>query len=117
MSRETAEQCIRALATDRYSDGRYHRRSTRNSIPISAGWLNRAAALGRHVIDRCNLTVCSSRRQADLAEFLAGHRVEIVASLPCYRAEQTDAQRGEGVFEKSIEALRRLEAARLRPSG
>jgi radical SAM/Cys-rich protein len=43
-----------------------------------------------------------------LAEFLAGHRVEIVASLPYYRASQTDAQRGEGVFEKSVEALQLL---------
>ncbi len=46
--------------------------------------------------------------QADLGEFLAGHRVEIVASLPSYRASQTDAQRGEGVFEKSVEALQLL---------
>jgi radical SAM/Cys-rich protein len=46
--------------------------------------------------------------QADLAEFLANHRVEIIASLPSYRASQTDAQRGDGVFEKSMEALRLL---------
>jgi radical SAM/Cys-rich protein len=46
--------------------------------------------------------------QTDLAEFLANHRVEIIASLPSYRAGQTDAQRGDGAFEKSIEALRLL---------
>lgn len=64
-----------------------------------------------HVIDRCNLTVLLSRPQEDLAEFLARHEVEIIASLPCYTAEKTDAQRGTGVFEKSIEALRLLNAA------
>jgi len=59
-------------------------------------------------MDRCNLSVLLLPSQADLAEFLAGHRVEIVASLPYYRAGQTDAQRGEGTFEKSIQALRLL---------
>lgn len=65
---------------------------------------------GLHVIDRCNLTVLLSRPQEDLAEFLARHEVEIIASLPCHTAEKTDAQRGSGVFEKSIEALRLLNA-------
>jgi radical SAM/Cys-rich protein len=46
--------------------------------------------------------------QSDLAEFLAAHRVEVIASLPYYRTAQTDAQRGEGVFQKSIEGLRLL---------
>ena len=59
-------------------------------------------------MDRCNLSVLLLPSQADLAKFLAGHRVEIVASLPYYRASQTDAQRGEGVFDKSIHALRLL---------
>jgi MoaA/NifB/PqqE/SkfB family radical SAM enzyme len=63
-------------------------------------WLvEQSRALGRHVMDRCNLSVLLLPSQADLAEFLAGHRVEIVASLPYYRSSQTDAQRGEGVFE------------------
>ena len=55
-------------------------------------------------MDRCNLSVLLLPSQADLAEFLAAHQVEIVASLPYYKAPQTDAQRGDGVFEKSIEA-------------
>src|SRR4029078_7399613 len=59
-------------------------------------------------MDRCNLSVLLLPSQADLADFLALHRVEIVASLPYYRASQTNAQRGEGVFEKSIDALQRL---------
>jgi radical SAM/Cys-rich protein len=59
-------------------------------------------------MDRCNLSVLLLPSQADLSEFLAHHRVEVVASLPSYRAMQTDAQRGEGVFEKSIRALQLL---------
>jgi len=72
-------------------------------------WLvEQARVLGRKVIDRCNLTVLLLPSQADLAEFLARHQVEIIASLPSYRAGQTDAQRGEGIFEKSLEAIRLL---------
>jgi radical SAM/Cys-rich protein len=73
--------------------------------------------LGRHVIDRCNLTILLVGGQHDLAEFLAAHQVEVVASLPCYLAENCDAQRGDGVFEKSIEALRRLNAVGYGRSG
>ena len=67
-----------------------------------------ARRLGARVIDRCNLTVLLIPGQQDLAAFLAEHHVEIVASLPCYLPQNTDAQRGEGVFERSIAALRRL---------
>jgi len=67
-----------------------------------------ARSLGLHVIDRCNLTVLFEPDQANLADFLAEHQVEIVASLPCYTAENVDQQRGRGVFEKSIAALRKL---------
>ncbi|WP_164103596.1 arsenosugar biosynthesis radical SAM (seleno)protein ArsS [Candidatus Laterigemmans baculatus] len=63
---------------------------------------------GRHVIDRCNLTVLSEPGQEETAEFLAEHRVEVIASLPCYSAKNVDTQRGRGVFERSIEGLRRL---------
>jgi len=72
-------------------------------------WLvERATQQGCHVIDRCNLTVLFQPGMEDLPEFLAGHQVEIVASLPCYTAENVDQQRGRGVFEKSIRALRVL---------
>ncbi|MGZ5040512.1 MAG: arsenosugar biosynthesis radical SAM (seleno)protein ArsS [Usitatibacter sp.] len=67
-----------------------------------------ARALGARVIDRCNLTVLFEPGQEDLAQFLADHRVEIVASLPCYTPELVDRQRGEGVYELSIAAIRRL---------
>ena len=107
MSRETAECCIQALA-----------KTDIPTVDITGGapelnpnfrWLvEQSRALGRHVMDRCNLSVLLLPSQADLAEFLAGHRVEIVASLPYFRASQTDAQRGEGIFEKSVEALRLL---------
>lgn len=67
-------------------------------------------AQGRHVMDRCNLTVLFEPGQEDLAEFLAQHKVEIVASLPCYGPDNVNAQRGEGVFELSIAALQKLNA-------
>jgi radical SAM/Cys-rich protein len=66
--------------------------------------------LGRHVIDRCNLTILLAPRFEHLAGFLAEHQVEVVCSLPHTRRVSTDRQRGEGVFEASIEALRRLNA-------
>jgi radical SAM/Cys-rich protein len=69
-----------------------------------------ARALGAHVIDRCNLTVLEEAGQDDLADFLAGQGVEIVASLPCYTEELVDRQRGKGVYESSIRALKRLNA-------
>ncbi len=62
----------------------------------------------RHVMDRCNLTVLFEDGQENLAEFLAENEVEIVASLPCYSAANVDAQRGEGVFQKSVRALQLL---------
>lgn len=70
--------------------------------------VTRARALGRKVMDRCNLTITQLPNYADLPEFLAAHQVEVVASLPFYAAQATDAQRGEGVFAQSIAALRRF---------
>ena len=62
------------------------------------------------MIDRCNLTILSEPGQDDLAEFLAEQGVCITASLPCYSAENVDRQRGDGVFERSINGLRQLNA-------
>ena len=62
----------------------------------------------RHIIDRCNLTILLEPGFEDLAEFLAEHNVEIIASMPCYELENVDAQRGEGVFDASIKALQYL---------
>jgi radical SAM/Cys-rich protein len=104
MRRETAELCVAMLA-----------KTDIPTVDITGGapelnpnfrWLvEQATKLNRHVMDRCNLSVLLLPSQADLAEFLAHHRVEVVASLPYFRAAQTDAQRGDGVFDKSIEAL------------
>ncbi len=107
MSRETMALCLDVLA-----------RAGIPTLDVTGGapemnphfrWLvAEARGLGRHVIDRCNLTILLAPGHDDLAEFLARMRVEVVASLPCYLQENTDAQRGDGVFEKSIAALRRL---------
>lgn len=65
---------------------------------------------GLRVIDRCNLTILSEPGQEDLSDFLASHQVDIVASLPCYLEDNVDAQRGSGVFERSIDGLQQLNA-------
>ena len=70
----------------------------------------RSRESGREVIDRCNLTVLLEPGMEEMAEFLAVNQVRIVASLPCYTEENVDAQRGRGVFEKSIRVLRSLNA-------
>ncbi len=69
-----------------------------------------ARSLDRHVIDRSNLTILLAKSFEHLPQFLAENSVEIVASLPCYVEENTDAQRGDGAFSKSIKALRQLNA-------
>jgi radical SAM/Cys-rich protein len=69
-----------------------------------------AAGLGLKVIDRCNLTILEEAGYEDLADFLAALGVEIVASLPCYLENNVDRQRGNGVFETSLRALRKLNA-------
>lgn len=107
MSRETMQRCLDVLA-----------RSPIPIVDVTGGapelhpdfrWLvAEARALGRHVIDRCNLTILEAPSHRDLPEFLAAHRVEVVCSLPHYARLSTDRQRGEGVHERSIRALRRL---------
>lgn len=69
-----------------------------------------ARGVGAHVIDRNNLTIIETKAFAWLPEYLASHQVEIFASLPCYSAANVNAQRGDGVFEKSIAALKKLNA-------
>lgn len=104
MSRETLEACLDFLAN-----------SDIPTLDITGGApemhpafdeiVQRARAMGRHVIDRCNLTITRLPNYAYLPEFLAEHKVEVIASLPHYALELTDAQRGGGVFEQSIAAL------------
>ncbi len=67
-----------------------------------------ARAMGKKVIDRCNLTILTLEGYEDYAQFLADNQVEVVASLPCYSSENVEEQRGEGVFDASIEGLQML---------
>ena len=72
--------------------------------------VNECVKRGKHIIDRCNLTVLLLPNKTHLPQWLADRGVEIVCSLPHYRKRNTDLQRGDGTFEKSIEALQRLNA-------
>ena len=107
MSRETFELCLAAI-----------KRIGRPDVDLTGGapelnphfrwFVESARDLGCTVIDRCNLTVLVTGSQAGLAEFLARNDVRIIASLPYFLGSRTDAQRGDGVFDKSIRALRKL---------
>lgn len=109
MTRQTMEQCLAALA-----------RTEIPTVDITGGapelnpnfrfLVEECKKLGRHVMDRCNLTILETGPHRDLPDFLAKHQVEVVCSLPHYRALGTDRQRGAGVYEKSIAALKRLNA-------
>ena len=70
--------------------------------------VERSTAAGKRVMDRCNLTIAQLPNYRYLPEFFAEHRVEVVASLPHYRAKNTDSQRGDGVFEDSLATLHEL---------
>jgi radical SAM/Cys-rich protein len=107
MTRETAEVCMQVLE-----------KTTIPRVDITGGapelnpnfrWLvEKAVQLKRIVMDRCNLTVLQVKGQEDLPEFLASNRVEIYCSLPYYQERETDRQRGNGVFLRSVDALLRL---------
>ena len=79
-------------------------------IPDFRYFVTEARRLNAKIIVRHNLTVMFEDGQADLPEFFAANEAEVVCSLPYFLAQQTDAQRGGGVFEKSVEALKRLNA-------
>ena len=78
--------------------------------PLFRTLVSAARARGIGVIDRCNLTVLLEPGQQDTARFLADNNVRIVASLPCYLRENVDRQRGDGVFDSSLQVLRQLNA-------
>ncbi|MFO0724188.1 MAG: arsenosugar biosynthesis radical SAM (seleno)protein ArsS [Myxococcota bacterium] len=109
MSRETMEACLAAIDQTGVP-----------TVDITGGapelnphfeWLIEAlAARKKHIIDRCNLTILETGRHQHLPELFARHRVELVCSLPHVQARSTDAQRGAGVYERSIRALQRLNA-------
>lgn len=73
-------------------------------------FVERARLAGARVLDRCNLTILEEAGYEYLPAYLAAHEVEVIASLPCYTVENVARQRGPGVFEKSIAALRKLNA-------
>lgn len=107
MERETLELIPRVLAARKLSTLDL----TGGAPELHEGFRNlvsTAHAQGCRIIDRCNLTILLEPGQEGLAEFLAEHRVEIVASLPCYSMGNVDKQRGKGTFEKSITALQKL---------
>ena len=109
MSRDTAEAVLELVAA-----------SGATTLDLTGGapelnphfrWLVETAhARGVQVMDRCNLTILSEPGHEDLAGFLAAHRVEVVASLPCYLEDNVDGQRGAGVYARSIAGLRQLNA-------
>lgn len=70
--------------------------------------MREAGARGAHLMDRCNPTIIEEPGYEWVPEFLAEHRVEVIASLPCYTSDNVDRQRGKGVFDASIQALRKL---------
>jgi len=110
MDRATAEACLRALD-----------RTGAHTVDLTGGapelnpnfrfLVDEVAARGRHVIDRCNLTILLVPGLRDLPAWLGERGVEVVCSLPHFRKRGTDAQRGDGAWEKSLEALRLLNAA------
>jgi radical SAM/Cys-rich protein len=109
MDRDTVETVLRYLA----ASGAATLDITGGAPELNPNFrelVRRGRALGARVIDRCNLTVLEEPGQEDLAGFLASERVEIVASLPCYTEELVDRQRGKGVYEASIRALKALNA-------
>ena len=76
--------------------------------PDFAHLVSSAHRLGRHIMDRCNLTVIFEPGMEVLPEFFKRHEVELVCSLPCYSQENVDKQRGKGTFEASMRALQQL---------
>jgi len=109
MDRETIDACLRALdQTDAHTVDLTGGAPELN--PHFRYLVEQCVERGKHVIDRCNLTVLLLPAMEDLPAWLAERQVEVVCSLPHYRQRHTDAQRGDGVFEQSITALKRLNA-------
>lgn len=115
MTRETMQQCLDALDQSDTAGQPIH------SIDLTGGapemnpefrwFVEELSRRGKHIIVRCNLTIIlANPKYYDLPEFFKKHGVEVVSSLPHFSARRTDAQRGEGVFEQSIKALKMLNA-------
>ncbi len=111
MDRATLERCLEIIAAV----------PSIHTVDITGGapemnphfrwFVEEVSALGKKVIDRCNLTIIRANpKYHDLPEFFAKHKVQVVSSLPYFSKKRTDSQRGDGVFEDSIEALQMLNA-------
>lgn len=110
MTRKTLEQCLRILKNEAIK-----------TVDLTGGapemnpefrwFVKEVYALGKRILVRCNLTIIlANKKHHDLPEFFKEHGVEVISSLPHYSAVRTDRQRGEGVFDRSIKALRMLNA-------
>ena len=108
MSDEVVEACLEVLESQAGIQTLDITGGAPEMHPRFRDLVSRARAAGKRVIDRCNLTILLAPGFSDLPEFLATQRVEVIASLPCYLEENVDRQRGDGVFERSLEGLRRL---------
>ncbi|MEQ8240880.1 MAG: arsenosugar biosynthesis radical SAM protein ArsS, partial [Cyclobacteriaceae bacterium] len=108
MTRETMQQCLDAIQN-----------TDIKTVDLTGGapemnpdfrwFVEQITAMGKSVIVRCNLTIIlANPKYHDLPEFFKKHKVNVVSSLPYFTAKRTDAQRGDGVFEKSIKALKML---------
>ncbi len=110
MTRDTMQQCLDAIEGTNIK-----------TVDLTGGapemnpdfrwFVERLSDMGKQIIVRCNLTIIlANPKYNDLPEFFAKHKVNVVSSLPYFTAKRTDSQRGDGVFEKSIEALKMLNA-------
>lgn len=108
MTRETMQQCLNALKdTDIQTVDLTGGAPEMN--PNFRWFVEQIAAMGKSIIVRCNLTIIlANPKYHDLPAFFKQHKVNVVSSLPYFTARRTDAQRGDGVFEKSIKALQML---------
>ena len=108
MTRQTIEQCLKLISEIKEID----------TVDITGGapelnanfcfLVEECSKMNKHIIDRSNLTILEEEGYGHLYSFLRKHRVEVIASLPHYSANNTDKQRGSGVYEKSIKALKKL---------
>ena len=107
MTKETLELCLAAL-----------RNSNIDKVDLTGGapemnphfkwFVGEVKKMEKHIMVRSNLTILVTNKFDDYAEFMADNKVEIISSLPYYKANFTDKQRGEGTFDKSIEAMKKL---------
>ena len=108
MTLETMEQCLDAL--DRTNCSTVDLTGGAPEMNPNFRWfVEQLTAKGKEIIVRCNLTIIvANKKYNDLPEFFKKHKVQVISSLPCYTADNTDSQRGNGVFEQSIQALKML---------